>query len=602
MAVLLLLLRLWAPGLCAGEAAWSFPQPSPLRVQFIRGLWHETLRVEEALAALGGAVLTESWTSGSCGSGWLGPGSQGGKGWLWYFDARSEALMGQHVLVVANTNAKTFRKAAAPVAAYVRAGGSVFFLGGRWALGRDYRDSVFAALCPVTFPGEGRWQGSDLQFRPEGVALAPGPGAGALGLDGLPWQEAPKVFWYHEVVPRPEGQVVLTGGGKPLLVLGTAGKGRVAVFAGTVMGAPGAADMPFWAWPPWPGLLAKVIDWLAQAPAAGPHGIGEAGRASIEKALEAADALEMAGEPETLAQALSRALYRGACQAHDAASARLVIGGVQATPGDITEPVVVPAAAAAAEGGKTFAKAAAALVGSGQPFKTALGLRLLGLSAAPGAAERCAAFYTSGRAVTVEKDELALDEGALLAEKMVTVEAAHAAEMAIRHGALAGLGALGSPEAAAVLAPIVARLRGEGRMEPTAWVDLLEDKHRLYQEALVAALRCGDEALAGEAVAMLLENRYLVARARTEENKPDERLERLRKAIPATLAWQQYLYRQLQRVPDPVLSAMAQAVANSTDKRITPVALALCAGRSLPAAARGALAKSPVPAVSALAR
>lgn len=62
------------------------------------------------------------------------------------------------------------------------------------------------------------------------------------------------------------GEAVVTAGEKPILVLGTYGKGRVAVFAGTVLGEPDEGTLPFWEWDHWPTLLGRTLQWLAGAP------------------------------------------------------------------------------------------------------------------------------------------------------------------------------------------------------------------------------------------------------------------------------------------------------------------------------------------------
>ena len=52
-------------------------------------------------------------------------------------------------------------------------------------------------------------------------------------------------------------------GGKPGLVVGQSGKGRVAVIGMTCFGAPAAAQTPFWQWRSWVLLLRDVAWWVA---------------------------------------------------------------------------------------------------------------------------------------------------------------------------------------------------------------------------------------------------------------------------------------------------------------------------------------------------
>ena len=123
----------------------------------------------------------------------------------------------------------------------------------------------------------------------------------------------------------------------------------------------------------------------------------------------------------------------------------------------------------------------------------------------------------------------------------------------------------------------------------------------LYQETLLAILRCGDGSAAGPVVDMLMENIYLVARARTEANKTDERLERIHAAIPRALAWQQRLYHKLNRVPDTVLPELARRIAAEADRRVIAIALAAFADRPLPEEVKEILLSSQHAPVAALA-
>ena len=575
---------------------WAFPQMRPLRVRVLRGLWHEQYRIEEAVARRGGGVLADSWDSGGGGgSGWLAPGNQGG-GWVWYFPGNRAGLLESHLIVVCNINATSFRNAAKPLVEYVRNGGAVLFLGGRWAFGRAYRNSPLAEICPVEFPGQGRWQGSDLEFRPEGVALAPGTHTIGPGFGSLPWQRGPRLFWYHNVKPKENAKVLLAAGDSPILVAGESGKGRVAVFAGTVMGDPREGQLAFWDWNGWPQILALTMDWLAEAPARAEHGLSAGSRAAVDALLEPGDPFEevLAEEEPNPQQAMT--LNNAATACRDRESTLFLLKALGAMKGNIPCHVAEELGVAAVSfADKTFVAPAWKLVGSGLPYKTALGLRVIGACRVDGAHEILAKFHASG------KPEAGLDDPSNTQTNVVIPSEAEDRRLAIRLGALAGLGHLGSSEALAKLRAAL-REHNPGKPAPEAYLDTLGNDNMLYQETLLAMLRCGDGSAAGPVVDMLMENIYLVARARTEANKSDERLERIHAAIPRALTWQQRLYHELNIVPDTVLPELARRIAAEADRRVIAIALAAFADRPLPEEVKEILLSSPHAPVAALAQ
>ena len=84
-------------------------------------------------------------------------------------------------------------------------------------------------------------------------------GAGA----GLNWQNPQATLFYHEVKPKPGTQVVITAGGNPILILGTYGKGRIALWTATLHGEPADPASAYWRWAEWPKLVRNVTAWLA---------------------------------------------------------------------------------------------------------------------------------------------------------------------------------------------------------------------------------------------------------------------------------------------------------------------------------------------------
>jgi uncharacterized membrane protein len=585
--------------------------PAPLRVLVARGLWHAQYRLDEALALAGAGPVEDIWVWDGTGSGWLSPGDQGGGGLTDFPDAAG--LSRYDVVVVANINAKSFGKNADILAAYVRNGGALFLLGGRFAFGKQYQESVLAGVAPVAFSGGKLW-GSDLTAVAAGLELKPGPDRLGSGFDGLGWDRKPLLYWYHDVTPTNGAKVLLTAGSKPVLVAGECGKGRVAVFAGSVMGVPADGQMAFWAWDGWPAIEAAVLRWLGEAPrAAGQATISESTRKSVETALgnseadRLLDAASLGGDEEVKPDtALDGVLMQEARLCRGPEQAGFLVKTVAAMPADMSPallevllPAVLPFAGPGDE------KAARDMIKSGKPFKTALGLALLGSTKAADAAELLGRFYEAGKVQAAAGgaggDDL-MDRTGVAGMKPVLEKDANEIKTAIRSGALIGLGQLGDGAAQAILLKAVAGLRGAGAPRPKEYADILTSDSRIFQQALMSALRCGDESAAEPLVEALMENIYIVARARNEANKPKDRLEKVQAQVGAQLTWQREMYRQLALVPDSVRPVLAKRLAAEKDRRVTPLAFAVFGGRTVLVENSAVLKKSPIPAVAALAR
>jgi uncharacterized membrane protein len=607
-------------GMVVAAALWQGPAlaaepgsaPSPLKVLVIRGLWHEQCRLEEGLALAGAGLVEDAWVWDGAGSGWPGPGDQGGGGLMDFPDAAG--LAGYDVVVAANVNAKSFGKSAEVLADYVRNGGALFLLGGRFGFGKLYRDSALAAIVPVEFPGLKKW-GSDLNESTAGFELKPGPDTLGAGFGNLAWDRKPLLFWMHDVVPKSGTKVLLTAGGKPALATGESGKGRVAVFAGTVMGDPAEGQTAFWAWDGWPVIEAAVLQWLGEARRGAVAAavsdstlkIVEAalGKMDADKLMEAAN---LGDEEAKLDPALEQALADEARRCRSAVQAAYLVKSVNRIPSDISVSLaetlmsaVLPYAGAAEE------KAARELIKSGHPYKTALGLALLGRSKAVDAAALLGRFYETGKPqeAAAKKDDIGeglMEAPGATGNKPVLPEDAKDMATAIRQGALLGLGHVGDAAALAILRKAMDALRGAGAPKPKEYADVLTRDNRLYQQAVMSALRCGDETAAKPMVETLMENIYIVARARNESNKSKDILARVQSQVGAALVWQREMYRQLAQVPDTVRPALAACLAAEKDRRVIYPAYAVFGGRPALPEASALLKKSPVPAVAALGR
>lgn len=593
-----------APPAKAPELPWVWPAPTPLRVLQVRGLWTAYYRLEEGLARAGGAVVDTSYVWDGIGAGWPGDGLDQGNGGLTAFPAAA-GLMQHQVVIVSNVNAKAFGANERVLMEFVRQGGGVLILGGRFALGEQVQNSPFSEWLPVTLPATG---GPGLHEVPAGLPITLAPGGADLPLAQLPWDAKPLVYWYHELTPKAGAQVRLLAGDHPLLVTGTFGKGRVAVFAGTVLGDPPADAPAFWTWAGWPGVLSATVQWLAAGSAAAPRGLDEATRAALATTLTAqagsGTELDAGAATAETPPAVGALLLAAAQHAHDRDTVHWLLARCQALPGDL--PAGLPALIG--EAARPFADAASAQVGtallaSGLPYKTALGLRLLGASPDPAAIATLAAFLKSGepRAPAAGHGDDPLTHGMEAGSAMKAVLPAEQARqaLAIRLGALAGLGGHGAAALPALRAALAAATP-TGKPRPTEYADVLTDDQRLYQGALLANLRAGDPAAAPLLVDALLEDIYILARDRSERNKSKDKLQRLQAEEAALAVWIDEYLQCLPTLPDAVLPAFATRCAAEGDPRVARLALAAFAGRAGTPAAKP-LARSAIPAVAALA-
>jgi len=586
----------------AASFDWVYPPAKPLQVHVCRGLWSREYRIEEALALAGGGISSNSWHTAPGGCGWLGPWGHIGGG-LWRFPATAQHLTTHHVLIICNVNAQALQHTQSLLLDYAENGGSILFLGGRFAFGDSYHQSSLAKLCPVTFVEKG----FDLRNPSEGLTLSPAESVLNRDLKALGWDEKPMVFWYHAGTPRANAVVAMSAGDNPLLILGQYGKGRVAVFAGSVMGVPEKGELPFWKWDGWPAVLGRTVRWLAEAPSGNPGGLGDE---ITERLAELAEPEEVDFEAEddaTKGKAKqTRAagfLQSVAGRCHRAESARLFLSAAAALTGDLPSAVPVPASRAIRpQATAEFAPLAEKLISSGALYKTALGLRVLGMSRHPEVVAALRDYYSRGEMKETAPEESRGDDLGLPVPEVSPANEDRGA--IIRLAAISGLGNLQDPKALPTLKKIAEESATKGKYVDTHlernFEETISDARREYQEALMGILRCGDDTVASEIVDFMIENIYVYVRARMERNKPEDRLNRVVASVHSSMDWQQQLYEKIATVPESVLPALAKRIAAEKDSRIAPLALATFADRKLSPEVAGELRKSPVAAVRAI--
>jgi len=564
-------------------AEWVYPAHTPLHVLTVRGLWYQEYGIERALARLGGAVISEAWHS---------PQS------VRYYPERYDELMRNHLIVVGNVNGGAFGPVRRKMLKdFVEHGGAVLFLGGKYAFGAQYHGNAFEELSPVSYADK-----DDLVGVPDGIPLALGPDAIGQEFAGLPWKAAPRVYWYHAVTPKPGAKVLLTAGGKPLLVTGTFGKGRVAVFAGSVMGDPQPGQMPLWEWEGWPAVVADTIKWLTEESGKANTALSADGKAQLKA--------RYLGAGVKKAATLATELQRDAHCCGDRETADLLLRATA----NLEDDAPLELVDAVSHGTQPFAdatlsEAADLLKNSGQTNKISLALRLYGKMPSAQTRALLEMALKTGDIDRGEEDDL-LDPGAKV------IEDPKDRAYAIRLGALEGLANLGDPAEAGLIGEFVAQYR-KTRQDPAKYPKTITPEDELYQESLLAALHCGDAAAAAPAIDAILQNRYLFVTLTIILDQPLQdqdmaesyRLERSRvlRILERVRVRHAYLTAKLRNLPELVLPALAQRIAAEDDPRVIPLAFAifgpaLNGGRKVPAAVVETLKRSKLPAVAEMAR
>ncbi|MDD5704466.1 MAG: glutamine amidotransferase [Kiritimatiellae bacterium] len=176
------------------------------------------------------------------------------------FPASYDELFNYDVVVLSDVNFKAIGDIGFEMLCdYVEQGGKLLVTGGPYALGNgEFDGSRFLEVLPVelTGPFDLKWAGKGQSWD-----LAAAPANDPL-LQGVSFDQKPKVFWRHVVTPKKGARVILTAGAEPALVVGSYGRGKVAVSTLSPTGEEGAGEVSWWAWDGWPPLLRNLMTWL----------------------------------------------------------------------------------------------------------------------------------------------------------------------------------------------------------------------------------------------------------------------------------------------------------------------------------------------------
>lgn len=146
----------------------------------------------------------------------------------------------------------------AALADWVRGGGALLMVGGYLSFqgieGKaNYRGTALADVLPVLLE-----VGDDREETPQGVhprVVAPHPAVARVP------QDLPAILGYQRLTMRPAAETLIAVDGRPLLVVGRAGEGRVAAFASDM--GPHWLPPEFLAWDGYDLLWQDLITWLA---------------------------------------------------------------------------------------------------------------------------------------------------------------------------------------------------------------------------------------------------------------------------------------------------------------------------------------------------
>ncbi len=220
----------------------------PVRCLVVFGLFTHVLNIDDALA--GWRQVNYTWAN-------CPPNA------VEWFPGTYEELFAYNTVVLSDVNYRALGDIGFEMLCdYVEQGGKLLVIGGPYALGNgEFEDTRFLEVLPVELSGpfDLKWAGEGKSWTLDAAT------AKHRVLTGISFAQDPRVFWRHAVTPKPGAEVVLTAGGKPLLVLGKYGKGRVAVLTCSPTGVGEHGETPWWEWDGWSPLMKNILSWLNAA-------------------------------------------------------------------------------------------------------------------------------------------------------------------------------------------------------------------------------------------------------------------------------------------------------------------------------------------------
>lgn len=543
---------------------WFFPEPSPPNIHIAKGLWWDFFGLSEAMVELGGATFTSSYHS---------KGQYGAS--LRYFPQTWQALMSHNLVVLANVDAPALRaRGRMMIEEFVRNGGGLLVLGGQYSLDRGgYRNTALARLLPCGMAGS--------RSKAEGgIVIRPAKDAGKA-VSNLSWELKPRIFYYHPIVPKPNAQVWATADGKPVVIVGEFGKGRVGVIAATAEGDPGPDQLAFWEWGDTPKLTAAVCRWLVSAPREKQKFvIDEQARKDLEKL-----AVPNPGEKEGERRRLLRKLL---AKCRDKAFAREILDTINNAESDPDRRFVKAVDRAIQPFvDEEFYEDAEALIESGEVGKAALGLRILGRCGKEDAGDLLKLFLEKGIGGFTEGgdvDDLLDPGGGISVDSGLEIGGNERLKLA----AILGLGDLGVRTAMKDLRKTTTEYSRK-RPKITEATDIPDLNENIYQQSLATRCILGDKHAVGPFLDAILMNteeieQFMNALETMLVNKDDKKLMNMRKVgrirLPVLQRRQALCREKLSRLPVSMMNTFVQKITKRCHPILTPFAFAALARAS----------------------
>ena len=225
------------------------PNAEP-KVLYLRGLWHEFFRVDDAVKA--------AFPTATVKDGWLDSSPVGLA--LSYFPGDYPSLLSYDLIVLGNLPAAPLDLVGQEMLKdYLAAGGNVLILGGDQAFGQaGFANAELIKQLPVELGDAYNWRKIAGDNTLKTTANSP-------VTQGVTFGAKDQVLYSHLCIPKPGATVAVKAGDKPILVLGaTPQGGHIACVLATPFGeaAPGATA--FWDAPAWNTLMRNTVQWLVK--------------------------------------------------------------------------------------------------------------------------------------------------------------------------------------------------------------------------------------------------------------------------------------------------------------------------------------------------
>jgi hypothetical protein len=220
----------------AKPAGLTWAKHDTTEALMVRGLYNRLYHVDEALAGQPKLNLATAYASYGGQAGLVIKGLDWDWGPLWK----------QDVIILNNLETKGLSYGQMlMLREWVKEGGGLLILGGLTTLGQDNNMARgWPEFLPVVLNGP--WEVRKCE-----------PPVKVAGGNGV-------VLYRHMVKAKPGTTLLLKGaGGEPLLVGQSYGKGRVAVFTGTVLGEAPEGAQPFWETKEWQETVRKAVGWVS---------------------------------------------------------------------------------------------------------------------------------------------------------------------------------------------------------------------------------------------------------------------------------------------------------------------------------------------------